>query len=59
MGSENLKNMAMVANSTPSLEYKEISVPRPGQGQVVIEILYTAQNPTDGELHRTFDERLS
>lgn len=50
MGSKNQKMMAMVANSTPSLEYKEINVPRPGPGQVLVEISYVAQNPTDGKL---------
>lgn len=48
-GNTNASNMAMVASSKPSLEYKEIDTPRPGPGQAVVQIDYVAQNPTDGE----------
>lgn len=41
--------MAMVADTKPSLEYKDIDIPTPGKGQAVVQIEYTAQNPTDGE----------
>jgi hypothetical protein len=42
------KNMAMVATSSLSLEYQAIDVPKPGPGQILVQISHAAQNPTDG-----------
>lgn len=51
--------MAMVASAKPSLEYKQIDIPEPGQGQVTVQIEYVAQNPTDGEQQQSNASEIS
>jgi NADPH:quinone reductase-like Zn-dependent oxidoreductase len=45
--STQLKTMAQVTGPGPSLEYKQIDTPKPGAGQMLVEVQYAAQNPTD------------
>lgn len=40
-------NEALVADTTPSLNKREIEKPVPGQNQVLVKISHIAQNPTD------------
>lgn len=49
MADQAIKNMAMEASSKPSLEYRQVDFPKPGAGQVVVQISHVAQNPTDGK----------
>nr|XP_036580110.1 Zinc-type alcohol dehydrogenase-like protein C2E1P3.01-like protein 4 [Colletotrichum truncatum]KAF6787942.1 Zinc-type alcohol dehydrogenase-like protein C2E1P3.01-like protein 4 [Colletotrichum truncatum] len=48
------KTMAMVTGPGPSLEYKEINTPKPGSGQMLVEVQYAAQNPTDVQSYDIF-----
>jgi NADPH:quinone reductase-like Zn-dependent oxidoreductase len=42
-------NKAMVTGPDKFLELLDIATPEPGPGQILVEISYVAQNPTDGK----------
>lgn len=44
---EHHKTMAMVTGPGPSLEYKQVHTPKPGKGQMLVQVQYAAQNPTN------------
>lgn len=41
------KTMAMVTGPGPSLEYKQVDTPKPRKGQMLVQVQYAAQNPTN------------
>lgn len=43
------KTMAMVTGPGPSLEYKQVDTPKPGKGQLLVQVQYAAQNPTNSK----------
>lgn len=47
---EHHKTMAMVTGPGPSLEYKQVDTPKPGKGQMLVQVQYAAQNPTNSTL---------
>lgn len=41
------KQLAVVINAEGGVDLKEVDVPKPGSGEILVKVVAAAQNPTD------------
>lgn len=52
------KQLAVVINAEGGVDLKEVDVPKPGPGEILVKVVAAAQNPTDWSVPLIFDNYL-